>query len=52
LGDIRRLKREGHELDVEHVMRLMKGSASTGKTGAELAAETAAARRGDPAEPG
>jgi glycerol-3-phosphate acyltransferase PlsY len=52
LGDIRRLKREGHELDVEHVMRLMKGSASTGKTGAELAAETATARRGDPAEPG
>jgi acyl phosphate:glycerol-3-phosphate acyltransferase len=50
VADIRRFKREGHELDVEHVMRLMKGSAATGKTGAELAAETSAARRDEPAE--
>ncbi len=38
-AQMRRLKREGHELDVEHVMRLMKGSAATGRPGAEVAAE-------------
>ena len=41
-AQIRRLKREGHVLDITHVMSLMKGAAATGKTGAELAAEKAA----------
>mgnify|MGYP001079039807 CR=1 FL=1 len=44
VSDIRSLKREGHELDVEHVMRLMRGSAATGKTGAELTAASAIER--------
>lgn len=47
-AQMRRLKQEGHELDVEHVMRLMKGSAATGRTGADLAAENAAVRSKTP----
>ncbi len=33
------LKREGHTLDTAHVMRMMRGAAKTGRTGAELAEE-------------
>jgi glycerol-3-phosphate acyltransferase PlsY len=43
-AEMRRLKREGHQLDLEHVMRVMRGSARTGKPGAEVAG-------GRPAEP-
>jgi len=39
--EMQRLKREGHELDVEHVMKLMKGSAATGRTGTKLSAQRA-----------
>jgi len=42
-----RLKREGHVLDSAHVMSLMKGSARTGKTGAEVAAERTTLERGE-----
>jgi len=33
---IRKLKKEGHELDLKHVMRMMKRSAATGQTGNQI----------------
>lgn len=33
---MRKLKREGHELDINHVMRMMKRSAATGQTGQQI----------------
>jgi glycerol-3-phosphate acyltransferase PlsY len=44
---IYQLKREGHTLDMGHVMALMRGAARTGRTGAEIAEER---RGGAPAE--
>jgi len=44
LLEIVRLRREGHKLDIGHTMRLMKGTARTGRTGAEVAEEQRAER--------
>lgn len=41
------LRHQGHPLDTAHVMELMRGSARTGRTGAEVAEER---HRGRPAE--
>jgi acyl phosphate:glycerol-3-phosphate acyltransferase len=41
---IRRLKREGHVLDIGHVMRLMKKSAATGESGAKIMADATSHR--------
>lgn len=35
---MRRLKKEGHELDIGHVMRMMKKSAATGQSGNQIMA--------------
>lgn len=37
---LRRLKKAGHELDVKHVMRLMKKSAATGQSGSQIMADS------------
>ena len=37
---IRRLKKEGHELDLKHVMRMMRRSAATGHTGNQIIEES------------
>ena len=42
---MRRLKREGHTLDIEHTMRMMRASARTGKAGAEAVAESGTLER-------
>lgn len=42
---IRQLKREGHELDLKHVMRMMKRSAATGHTGNQIIEESAAIKK-------
>jgi len=38
---IRQLKREGHTLDLKHVMRMMQRSAATGQTGNQIIEESA-----------
>jgi glycerol-3-phosphate acyltransferase PlsY len=39
---LRQLKREGHVLEIKHVMQLMKRSAATGQSGAQIMEETTA----------